>query len=95
MATQLNIKDAETVALAHRVARQHGTTVTRAIRDALRKVELARADQASLTPDQRTAFDAVMAIARRTAPKAKAAGITMENYSDGTFDYRYGPESKQ
>lgn len=95
MATQLNIKDAETVALAHRVARQHGTTVTRAIRDALRQVELAPSDQASLTPEQRAAFDAVMAIARRTAPKAKAAGITMENYNDGTFDYLYGADAKQ
>lgn len=94
MATQLNIKDAETVALAHRVARQHGTTVTRAIRDALRKAELPPFDQASLTPEQRTAFDAVMAIARRTAPKARAAGITMENYNDGTFDYLYSPEAR-
>lgn len=95
MATQLNIKDAETVALAHRVARQHGTTVTRAIRDALRKAELPSPDQASLTPEQRTAFDAVMAIARRTAPKARAAGITMENYNHRTFDYLYGADAKQ
>lgn len=95
MATQLNIKDAETVALAHRVARQRGTTVTRAIRDALRKAELPSPEQALLTPEQRTAFDTVMAIARRTAPKAKAAGVTLDNYNDGTFDYLYGSDAKR
>jgi hypothetical protein len=95
MATQLNIKDAETVALAHLVARQRGTTVTRAIRDALRNVELPPAETAPLTPEQRTAFEAVMAIARRTAPRARAAGITMANYDDGTFDYLYGSDAKR
>ena len=92
MATQLNIKDAETVALAHRVARQRGTSVTRAIRDALRDADRPPVPMEPLTPEQRAAFDAVMAIAHRTAPRARAAGITTANYDAGMFDDLYGPD---
>jgi len=63
MASQLNIKDGETVELAHRIARQRGMSVTSVIRDALRKErDAAPAAAIALTPEQQKRFDAAMAI---------------------------------
>ncbi|HEX8387529.1 MAG TPA: type II toxin-antitoxin system VapB family antitoxin [Sphingomonas sp.] len=42
MATQLNIKDPETVRLARELARSTGKSVTETVRDALRQSEAAR-----------------------------------------------------
>ncbi|MFM9977415.1 MAG: type II toxin-antitoxin system VapB family antitoxin [Sphingomonadaceae bacterium] len=95
MPTQLNIKDAETIALARDIARRRGTSITAAVRDALRTAQKQLAPEPvrpPLTREQQKVFDAVKAIARRTAPKARAAGITIDNYDDGIFDYLYGPD---
>ena len=64
MASQLNIKDAETIALARDVARRRGTSVTAAVRDALRTAEKQLAPESirKLTPEQQKAFDTAMAI---------------------------------
>lgn len=63
MATQLNIKDAETVELARRIAHRRGMSVTSVIRDALRKEpEAAAAKLPELTLEQQARFDAVKAL---------------------------------
>lgn len=62
MSGSLNIKDAETSALAREVARDSGRTITQTVKDAL-KAERQKVRQ---TNDS-TFFEDIMAIARRMA----------------------------
>lgn len=96
MATQLNIKDAETIASARRLAIRRGTSITTAIRDVLRAEEERLGPDAvrKLTPEEQADVDAVMALVRVTAPKLRAAGMTMKNYDEGINDYLYKPGFK-
>ncbi len=96
MATQLNIKDAETIASARRLATRRGTSITAAIRDVLRAEEdrLGPDTGRNLTPGEQADVDAVMALVRVTAPKLRAAGMTMKNYDEGINDYLYEPGFK-
>jgi hypothetical protein len=52
MATQLNIKDPDTVALARTMAKRSGKTVTATIREALEQVESAHASSAKLRAER-------------------------------------------
>ena len=96
MASQLNIKDAETIASARRLARRRGTSVTAAIRDLLRAEEerLGPDTGRMLTAEEQADVDAAMAIVAITAPRLRASGVTMENYDKGINDYLYEPGFK-
>lgn len=52
MATQLNIKDPETIALARTMAKRSGRSVTATIRDALEQVDAANAEAAKVRGEQ-------------------------------------------
>lgn len=64
---------------AGRVAKRRGTSVTAAIRDALRTedVRLGRDTERTLTPEEQADVDAFVALVRATAPKLRTAGMTM------------------
>lgn len=58
MATQLNIKDAATIELAHKLAQRDGKSITRTIREALERADGDRHD------DARSRADAILAKVR-------------------------------
>ncbi|MBY0519684.1 MAG: type II toxin-antitoxin system VapB family antitoxin [Sphingomonas sp.] len=82
MATQLNIKDPETVALAHRLAKATGKPMTTLIREALEREEREREEKVAAK------IAAIMEIAaefRRNMPE-EWRGKTSKEIMDEIYD---------
>jgi hypothetical protein len=94
MASQLNIKDAETIALARDVARRRGTSVTAAVRDALRTAEkqLAPESARKLTVEQQKIFDTAMDIVNRQPKRPSVPWTEIEAMFDEINAFAYDDE---
>lgn len=82
MATQLNIKDPETVALAHRLAKATGKPMTTVIREALEREEHERQEKADAK------FAAIMEIAAefRASLPPEVRNLSSKEWMDAIYD---------
>jgi hypothetical protein len=78
MTKQLNVRSDEAYRLAHTIARETGRSLADVVVTALRKHGDSLPKREDLTPSQRAEYEALMALARRTA-KHKKPGATSDH----------------
>ena len=81
----MNIKDPEVHAMAKQLAARRGTTVTNAVRQALR-AELERQPDALSEASVEARKEAVRAICRRTSANPAWQGLSSKQLQDALYD---------